>query len=157
GFGSHHHAGVFDDPEHLINAVVDFAEQQARRLFAAADRGIAEGEFARGGDLDSHFVFDIGDVCAVALPGELTAVYVVMIFGDQEEAEPLRPRPAGALDVLRPGQYQVHDVFDHIVFGRGDEPFNAFDAPGAVVIAVCLSTAGTDIGTGVGFGQDHGG
>src|SRR5699024_12056327 len=72
-------------------------------------------------------------------------------------SETLRPRPAGALDVLRPSQYQVHDVFGHIVFGRGDESFNAFDAPGAVVIAVCLRPAGADIGTGVGFGQDHGG
>src|SRR5699024_8444261 len=125
--------------------------------FAAADRGIAEGEFAGGGHLDPHFVFDVGDVCAVALPGEFTAVYVEMIFRDQEEAEPLCPRPAGALDVLRPSQYQVHDVFGHIVFGRGDESFNAFDAPGAVVIAVCLRPAGADIGTGVGFGQDHGG
>src|SRR5699024_11346678 len=102
---------------------VDFAEQPARRLFAAADRGIAEGEFARGGDLDSHFVFDIGDVCAVALPGELTAVYVEMIFGDQEEAETLRPRPAGALDVLRPGQYQVNDVFGRLVFCRVEDSF----------------------------------
>src|SRR5699024_11053879 len=147
GFGSHHHAGVFDDPEHLINTVVHFAEQPAGCLFAAADGGIAEGEFAGGRDLDPHFVFDIGDVCAVALPGELTAVYVEMIFRDQEEAETLRPRPAGALDVLRPSQYQVHDVFGHIVFGRGDESFNAFDAPGAVVIAVCLRPAGADIGT----------
>src|SRR5699024_12866462 len=86
-----------------------------------------------------------------------TGVYVEMIFGVREEAETLLPWPAGAFDVLRPGQYQVHDVFGHVVFGRGDEPFNAFDAPGAVVIAVCFSTAGTDIGTGVGFGQDHGG
>lgn len=40
---------------------------------------------------------------------------------------------------------------------RGDEALDALDVPGAVVLLDCLGASGTDVGAGVGLGEDHGG
>jgi hypothetical protein len=62
GLGADRHAGVFDDTEHLPDAVVNAAHQ-------VPDGGTVEpeGELTGGGALEAHLLLDVGGDHTVAL------------------------------------------------------------------------------------------
>ena len=96
---------------------------------------LAEGQLAGGGDLDAHLVLDVGDVGAVALAVSSPVSRSKWNFGHDEQRQALGARAADALDADRAGQHEVDDVLAQVVLGRGDEPLDALDVPGAVVAA----------------------
>ncbi len=145
GLGTHHHPGIFDDLEHLGDAVVDIADEPADRRVL-----LAEPQFAGGGDLQAHLLLDAGDVDAVSLAG-FTGRRVHQELRDQEHGQALG---AGAVS-LRPGKGQVEDVLRNVPVTRGDETFHALDMPGAVSLRHRPGAARPHIRTRVGFGEHH--
>ncbi len=155
GLGADEHAGVLDDAEHLVDAVVHLAEQPAARGLALAGGGVAEGDLAGRGDLDAHLLLDVGDVGAVALARQVAGLDVEVELGHEEQAQALGAGAAVALDALGARQHEVHDVLGHVVLARGDEALDTLDVPGAVLVREGLGAAGADVGTRVGLGQHH--
>ncbi len=121
-----------------------------------ADRGSAvlpEGELAGRRRLQPHLVFQAGDEDAVTLSG-FSGFRVGQVFRNQEQAEPLGSRAR----TLGSREHQVQDVLEQIVgVAVGDEPLDAVDVPGAVAGLDGLRASRADIGSGVGFGEHHGG
>ena len=144
--GADHHPRVLDDREHLLDALVHPADQGADRRTA---RVAAEGQLARGGDLEAHLVLDVGGLDAVALAERAVGVHVVL--GNEEHGQALGAR-GGALG---PGQHQVEDVLRQVVLAGGDEPLDALDVPGAVRLLDRLGPAGAHVGARVRLGEDH--
>ena len=116
---------------------------------------LAEGDLAGGGHLDAHLLLDVGDVGAVALAGQLAGLEVEVVLRDDEQRQALGARAADALDAHRPREHEVDDVLGHVVLGRGDEPLDALDVPGAVALLGGLGAAGADVGAGVRLGEHH--
>ncbi len=140
---------MLDDVEHLRDAVVDLADEPALGGNAVA----AEGHLARRGDLQAHLVLDVGDEGAVTL-AQFVGLEVEVRLRDEEQRQSLG---AGAC-ALGAGQDEVEDVLEQVVgVGGRDEPLDALDVPGAVVLLDGLGAACADVGTGIGFGEDHGG
>ena len=140
------HPCVLDDHEHLLDALVHAADQGADSRVA---RVAAEGQLARGGDLEAHLVLDVGDLDAVALAERAVGVHVVL--GNEEHGQALGAR-CGA---LRPGEHQVEDVLRHVLLGAGDEPLDALDVPAAVRLLDRPGPAGAHVGAGVRLGEHH--
>ena len=149
GLGPHHHAGVFDDLEHLGDAVMDVTDEPADcRLL------VAEGQLAGRGDLQSHLLLDVGDVGTIALT-ELTGLKIRVKLRHEEEGESLGAGTALAFDADRAGQDEVHDVVGHVVLSGGDEALHTLDSPRAVVVSEGLGASGAHIGSSIRLGEDH--
>jgi len=87
----------------------------------------------------------------VAVPW-CTGLRVEQILGHQEQAQPFAAR--GRAD--GPCEHKVGDVLEQVIrVSRGDEPLDALDVPGAVVLIDRARTGGSDIRAGVRFGQHH--
>ena len=78
GLSADHHSCILDHLEHLRNAVVDVADQPTDSWLI-----FAECHFARGGNLQAHFLFNIGCVHAIAF-AELPGCQVNMELGNNE-------------------------------------------------------------------------
>ena len=147
--GADHHAGHLDDLEHLRDAVVHLADQPALGGHAV----LAQRQFTGRRDLQAHLVLDVGHEGAVALAG-LAGFGVEQELGHDEQRKSLGAG-AGALGA---GQHQVDDVLEQVAgVGGGDEPFDAVDVPGAVVLLDRFGPAGADVRAGVRLGEHHGG
>ena len=139
---------MLDDLEHLRDAVVHLADQPALGGHAV----LAEGQFTGSRDLQAHLVLDVGHEGAVAL-AQLAGLEVEQELGHEEQRKSLGAG-AGALGA---GQHQVEDVLEQVAgVGGGDEPLDAVDVPGAVVLLDRLGPAGADVRAGVRLGQHHG-
>ncbi len=145
GLGTHHHPGIFDDLEHLGDAVVDVPDKPADRRVL-----LAEPQFAGGGDLQAHLLLDAGDVDAVSLAG-FAGRRIHQELRNQEHGQALG---AGAVS-LRPGKGEVEDVLRNVPVTRGDETLHALDMPGAVGLRHRPGAARPHVRTRVGFGEHH--
>ena len=113
---------------------------------------LAERQLAGGRDLEPHLVLDVGHEHPVALT-ELAGGEVEEELRHVEQRQTLGARARA----LRPGQHQMEDVLEEVVGVRGgDEPLDALDVPGAVVLLDRLGPSRTDVGAGVGLGEHHG-
>jgi hypothetical protein len=111
----------------------------------------SEGELASWGRLEAHLVLDAGDVHTVAL-SQFKCVRVEMGLRNVEQAQTFGSWTGS----LGPGKHQVEEVLGRVSdVAAGDEPLDALDVPGAVVLRDCLCSACAYIGSGVWFGEHH--
>ena len=97
-------------------------------------------------------MLDVGHECAVTL-AELAGLEVEQELGYEEQRQSLG---AGA-GALWAGQHQVDDVLVEVAgVGGGDEPLDAVDVPGTVVLLDRFGPAGADVRAGVRLGEHHG-
>ena len=142
------HPRVLDDGEHLRDAGVDVAHQ----ITDGGDPVRAERQFACGGGLQAHLVFQPGREDAIA-GAEFERVWIEQVVRHVEQAQTLG---AGS-GPLGSGQHQVEDVLGGIAdIATGDESLHALDVPCAVGLGDGLGAARADIGAGVRLGQHHG-
>jgi hypothetical protein len=95
-------------------------------------------------------LLDVGHVRAVAL-AKRAGLEVDVELGDDEQRQAL----GAGLRAVGSGEHQVDDVVAQVVLGRGDEPLDAGDVPGAVGLLHGLGGAGADVGARVGLGEHH--
>ena len=75
-----------------------------------------------------------------------------MEFGNQEQGYAL----GAGRRAFNTGQYRVDDVVAQIMFACGDENFRSLDSVGAVFFFYGRGGQCTDVGSGFGFGEQHG-
>ncbi len=135
-------ASMVHHGEHAVQALVDITDQKAG--------GIVKVHHAGRGSLDTHLVLDGATDQAVAL-----AYFTVRIrqeLGHDEQGDTLgASRRVGQL-----GQYQVNDVFRHVVLTARDEDLGAGHLVGTVSLRHSAGFNQTQVGTTVRLGQAHG-
>src|SRR5690606_31670619 len=134
--------GAVHHGEHAVQPLVDLADQETG--------GAVEVHHAGGGSLDAHLVLDGAADHAVALT--LFAVGVRQELGHDEQRDAFGTgRCVGQL-----GEYQVHDIFSHVVLAGGDEDLGSGDGVGAIRLWHGAGLDQAQVGTAVGFGKAHG-
>ncbi len=143
--GADAHARVLDDVEHLLDAVVDLAEQEA-----ATRRAVAERELAGRARAQAHLVLDLGDDGPVAR-AEL-AVGLDPELGHDEQGQALGAGPGA----FGPREHHVHDVGAVVEVAVGDEALDALEQVLVARDVLRARRAGADIAPRVRLGQHHG-
>ena len=124
------HAGSVYEGEHVVQTLVGGTDELAFRVLKI--------DFASGGTVAAHLVFDATDGCAIELACDV-AIVAGLEFGDGKEGDAAR----AFRSARQAGENAVNDVVCEVVLAAADENFRARD----LVLAVA---------DGLGFGLDKG-